>query len=127
MNAKTTVVGSRKSAQSLERSAGTPEPADPDTWYRVEPGETHPEYFPGSLAGIIDADARAGFLSVGLGKQRVLATRAKPLEIGGRVLLPACQDKVIRRYTGGHQLWSAASGTPDPGDDPPLTLRLRAM
>jgi hypothetical protein len=122
MTAKTTVVGSRKSAQSLERSAGTPEPADPAAHYRVEPGETHAEYFPGSLAGLVAAGARAGFLSVGHPPQRVLATRAKP-----RGPLPACQDQVLSRWRGGRQLWAAASRTPDPGDDPPLDLRLRAI
>ena len=97
-----TVVGSRKSHQSLERSAGTPEPADPAAYYRVEPGETAPEHFGAGLRGLCDAMARAGWLSISGGPQEVLVTRPE----GGK--LPACTDRVIRRYEGGQEGWSAA-------------------
>jgi hypothetical protein len=112
-------VGSRKSSQSLERSAGLPAPLDPATYYRVDPGEASPEYFPNKpgqsmLTALCDAIARAGFLSVGLPPQRVLATRPE-----GHRLLRACQDQVIRRFRGGQEIWSARTGEPDPGDSQP--------
>jgi hypothetical protein len=114
MSAKTTTVGSRTSHQSLEQSAGLPEPADPGAHYCVDPGETAREYFPSRpgqsmLEALTSAIARAAWLSV--------------------ALLAPCQDKVIRRYRGGREIWSAASKTPDPGDDPPgrLTLALKGM
>jgi len=129
MSAKTTTVGSRTSHQSLEQSAGLPEPADPGAHYCVDPGETAREYFPSRpgqsmLEALTSAIARAAWLSVALPPQRVLATRGE----GHRLLAP-CQDKVIRRYRGGREIWSAASKTPDPGDDPPgrLTLALKGM
>jgi hypothetical protein len=126
MTAKTRTVGSRKSHQSLERSAGAPEPPVPGTYYRVEPGETGPEYFRCDLKGLTGAIARAGWLSVANPPQRILVTRPD-----GHPLLPGCQDKVIRRYRGGQEIWSAASGKPDESsgrpEDPRLTLALRGM
>ena len=100
-----TVRGSRKSHQSLERSAGTPEPADPAAHYRIEPGETAPEYFPAGLRGLCDAMARAGWLSVAHGPQQVLATRPE----GGK--LPPCTDQRIREYAAGLETWSAAGAS----------------
>jgi hypothetical protein len=119
LSAKTWTVGRRPSSQSLERSAGTPEPADPATYYCVTPGETRPEYFRYNPAGIGDAMARAKWLSGPT--QRELATH--PDGLTG----PAVRDKVFRRYREGREIWAAASGTPDPGDGPPLDLHLRAM
>jgi hypothetical protein len=126
MSAKTTkVVGSRPSRQSLERAAGTPEPADPGAFYRVEPGETHPEFFPDSLPGQAKAIARAEWLSVAHSVQRVLITRDVP-----RLALPACRDKVIRRCRGGASLWAASGGQPDRGEpagEAAVVLDLRGM
>jgi hypothetical protein len=117
---KTRTVGSRKSHQSLERSAGTPEPANPGSHYQVAPGETHPEFFPDTLKGQSDAISRAAWLSVGHSPQRVLVTRA-----AARHRLPACQDKVIRRFRNGQEIWSAASSQPDP--EPGVVLDLRGI
>jgi len=142
MTAKITVVGSRTSHQSLERSAGTPEPADPAAYYRVTPGETAPEHFGAGLRGLCNALARAGWLSVAHGPQRVLATRPE----GGK--LPACTDRAIREYAAGLETWSAAgagvmtqaakpepaprrparsSGRPDKAAKPGVVMHLRGI
>jgi hypothetical protein len=115
----------RTKRQSLERSAGTPEPAKPDSYYCLQPGEgeSPAEYFPDTLQGQSDAIARAVWLSMGRPDTfRVLATHPE----GGN--LPACTDKVFQRYRGGQQIWSASSAvTPapaaaDPGPAPAARL-----
>jgi hypothetical protein len=100
----TAVVGSRTSHQSLERSAGAPEPADPRAYYRVEPGESAPEYFGAGLSGLTDAMARAGWLSVAHGAQQVAVTRPE-----GHPRLPACTDQVIRAYEAGRETFTTAA------------------
>jgi len=88
------------SHQSLEASRGAPAPADPDAYYRVEPGETAPEYWRLGLGpeGMDGAIRRAAWLSVAGPAQRLLVTRPAA---GHR---PACRDRVIKRYRGGNEL-----------------------
>jgi hypothetical protein len=88
------------SLQALERSRGSPEPADPGAYWAVDPGdgEHGREHFPPGPRGMKAAMKRALWLSVSDPPQRLLYTR--PANRHG----PAVTDKIIARYRVRHEL-----------------------
>lgn len=82
-------------------------------FYTVEPGQGEPEFYPGSLEGLVAAMKRAQHLSAAGGVQRVLKTC-------GRVTSP------IREYDGGRETGrSSAAMIPagSPASRPPGPVR----
>jgi hypothetical protein len=82
-------VAEARAARVPDRPAGTPEPAIPGDCYRIEPGETGPEFFAPDLAGCEHAMTRARRLSAAGPAQHVTRIR------------PGARPRTFRWYSGG--------------------------